>query len=100
MQNIEEKYVFVVFLNLRSTSLLSFHTYPHTFRVRSRYSVGTTPISFLNTFEKYFGSLKPRLNAMAVSVSSVSRNNSDAFIMRIWRTKSTGVMPTDVLMRL
>ncbi len=42
------------FYTLRSTSLLSFHTYSHTFRVRSRYSVGTTPISFLNTFEKYF----------------------------------------------
>ena len=58
-----------------------------------RYSVGTIPVSFLNTFEKYLGSVKPTAKAMLLSVSSVLRNISHAFLIRIWRTKSTGVIP-------
>ena len=58
-----------------------------------RYSVGTIPVSFLNTFEKYLGSVKPTAKAILVSVSSVLRNISHAFLIRIWRTKSTGVIP-------
>ena len=44
-----------------------------------RYSVGTIPVSFLNTFEKYLGSVKPTAKAILVSVSSVLRNISHAF---------------------
>ena len=45
-----------------------------------RYSVGTIPVSFLNTFEKYLGSVKPTAKAMLLSVSSVLRNISHAFL--------------------
>lgn len=58
-----------------------------------RYSVGTIPVSFLNTFEKYLGSVKPTAKEILVRVLSVLRNISHAFLIRIWRTKSIGVIP-------
>ena len=68
--------------------------------VRSRYSLGTIPSSFLNTLEKYLGSLNPTSKAMLVSGSLVCCSNSQALMIRIWRTKSIGVIPTACLILL
>ena len=67
--------------------------FPIHYLVRSRYSVGTMPVSRLNTLEKYFGSLKPTANATDESDSSVFFSSSQALMILTCLTKSIGVMP-------
>ena len=48
---------------------------------------------FLEYLREILRSVKPTAKAILVSVSSVLRNISHASLIRIWRTKSTGVIP-------